>query len=447
MIGRCTSNPTYFQLFPTCYLHSHPNNNCRLLRLWITTKKVSRLITFIFGSGDIDLFNLKCPSSFLGYTFDSLTCEHSVNDACQIWSWWWRSVWTWLTWSLWITLRSLCTFRIILLLPKIWHTSVKHLYDQCCCGDLSEQYVCGIVRNTDWTCTKVFFCNIDCAWNCVILICKLFSSFSFTTTDLHVWDCLQNHRNREPSKGLSLWYISEWLYSIQLRARFWNYCLFFCFLDSVLITISAREDSSKSWVTLPVRVFIFDISVSLDLIKKYVSNFVNTLICQKRMGLLRVRTWFIFDVRWSPELLVKSTAERGARARDLSQPWTQLVARGGRFHRAQTKAATIRKLLWKGRTGVGDQKSCAHSSHFDIFWSLLRPYLSYVRRGWDCCVFAHDLFLASVALQSYFLKHSRTRCSSARPVPASDTIRGQSRQIPTSPTWQRLGSHHNNALT
>ena len=45
-------------------------------------------------------------------------------------------------------------------------------------------------------------------------------------------------------------------------------------------------------------------------------------------------------------------------------------------------------------------------------------------------MFAHDLFLASVGLQSYLLKHRRTRGSSARHVPASDTIRGQRRHIP-----------------
>ena len=69
----------------------------------------------------------------------------------------------------------------------------------------------------------------------------------------------------------------------------------------------------------------------------------------------------------------------------------------------------------------------------------------HVRRGWDCCVFAHD-FLASVGLQSFLLKHRRTRGSSARADPASDTVRGQRRQIPTPPTWQRHGSHHNIAL-
>ena len=61
----------------------------------------------------------------------------------------------------------------------------------------------------------------------------------------------------------------------------------------------------------------------------------------------------------------------------------------------------------KGKGRMRDQKNCAHPSHFDIYRSLLRPYLSYVGRGWDCCVFAHDFL----------------------------------RQIPTPPTWQRLGSH------
>ena len=75
----------------------------------------------------------------------------------------------------------------------------------------------------------------------------------------------------------------------------------------------------------------------------------------------------------------------------------------------------------KGKVRVDDQKNCAHPSHFDIHRSLLRPYLSYVGSGWDCCVFAHDLFLASVGLQNYLLKHRRTRGSSARSVPISDT--------------------------
>ena len=43
------------------------------------------------------------------------------------------------------------------------------------------------------------------------------------------------------------------------------------------------------------------------------------------------------------------------------------------------------------------------------------------------------LFLAPAGLQSFLLLHRRTRCTSARASPASDTIRGQSRHSPTHP--------------
>ena len=61
----------------------------------------------------------------------------------------------------------------------------------------------------------------------------------------------------------------------------------------------------------------------------------------------------------------------------------------------------------------------------------------------DC---SHMIFVAPVGLQSFQLLHRKSRGSSARATPASDTIRGQSGTFQRTRFWLCFGRHHNVAM-